>query len=131
LSVPLDCFWVGNGLWKVRRNLPRGWGGGSESLVALTILTIGTSLPELVTSAVAAFRGSTDIAVGNVVGSNIFNLLWVLGITSVIVELPFDHISNTDFVMVIFSSTLVIFALVVGRKGVIDRSNVIYIIRLL
>lgn len=95
--------------------------GFSESLIALTIVALGTSLPELVTSAVAAYRGNPDVAVGNVVGSNIFNLLWVLGVSAVITELPFDHISNTDIVMVVFSSTMLIFSLAVGRKGVIDR----------
>ena len=95
--------------------------GFSESFVALTIVAIGTSLPELLTSAVAAYRRNTDIAVGNVVGSNIFNLLWVLGCSAVIKDLPFDHISNTDIVMVIFSSALLLLALEVGRKSVIDR----------
>jgi len=95
--------------------------GLSESLVALTIVAIGTSLPELLTSAVAAYKKSTDIAIGNVVGSNIFNLLWVLGASAVVTELPFDHISNTDLVMVIFSSALLLLALEIGRKSVIDR----------
>jgi cation:H+ antiporter len=95
--------------------------GLSESLVALTIVAIGTSLPELLTSAVAAYKKNTDIAIGNVVGSNIFNLLWVLGASAVITELPFDHISNTDVVMVIFSSALLLLALEIGRKSVIDR----------
>jgi len=61
-----------------------------DALIGLTIVAIGTSAPELVASAVAAYRGQTDIAVGNVVGSNIFNLLWILGFTASIVELPFE-----------------------------------------
>jgi cation:H+ antiporter len=70
---------------------------------------------------VAAHRGQADLAVGNVVGSNIFNLLWVLGATSAIVELPFEIISNTDLVMVIAASTLVILALVSTKNRTIVR----------
>jgi cation:H+ antiporter len=58
--------------------------GVSELIVGLTIVAAGTSLPEVVTSAIAALRGERDIAVGNVVGSNIFNLMGVLGITSLV-----------------------------------------------
>lgn len=97
--------------------------GVANATVGLTVVAIGTSSPELVASAVAAFRGQTDIAVGNVVGSNIFNLLWILGLTSVAVELPFKAITNTDIVMVIASSMLVILALIVGRAGTITRLN--------
>ena len=97
--------------------------GVDDALVGLTIVAIGTSSPELVASAVAAYRNQTDIAVGNVVGSNIFNLLWVLGITSTFVELPFEVISNTDLVMVIVSSAMIIVALVISRTNTILRSH--------
>lgn len=89
--------------------------GLSETFIGLTVIAIGTSLPELVTSAVAAAKKNTDIAVGNVVGSNIFNLLWILGISSVIKPLPFHLASNTDILVVIFSSTLLIFAVAIGK----------------
>jgi len=59
--------------------------------------------------------------VGNVIGSNIFNLLWVLGVSALIRPLPFDLVSNTDLVMVIASSTLLILAMAVGRPNTIDR----------
>ncbi|MDO5580164.1 MAG: calcium/sodium antiporter [Planctomycetia bacterium] len=59
--------------------------GVSKLVISLTVLAVGTSLPELVVSAVAAFKGNTDIAIGNVVGSNIFNLLGILGLTSLLV----------------------------------------------
>ncbi len=92
-----------------------------DALIGLTIIAFGTSSPELVASGVAAYRGKTDIAVGNVVGSNIFNLLWVLGLTSSIVELPFSVVSNTDLVIVIASSTMVILALVSSRNNTVNR----------
>jgi len=97
--------------------------GLDEATIGLTVVAIGTSAPELTASAVAAYRRQTDIAVGNVVGSNIFNLLWVLGLTSSFVELPFDVVSNTDIVMVIASSALIILALVSGRRNTIMRAH--------
>jgi cation:H+ antiporter len=95
--------------------------GMSESLVGLTIVAIGTSLPELVTSITAALKKNTDIAVGNAIGSNIFNLLWILGLSAVLKPLEFDIINNTDIMMVIVSSTLLIMAVVIGKKPVISR----------
>lgn len=99
------------------------WLGVDDALIGLTVIAIGTSSPELVASAVAAYRNQSDIAVGNVVGSNIFNLLWVLGLTSSVVELPFEVISNTDLVMVIASSAMIIIALAIGRNNTILRSH--------
>lgn len=64
--------------------------GISELLIGLTVVAVGTSLPELATSLVAAFRGEADIAVGNIVGSNIFNILLILGVTPVVRPLPVD-----------------------------------------
>ncbi|WP_114783150.1 calcium/sodium antiporter [Botryobacter ruber] len=95
----------------------------SESFIGLTVVAIGTSLPELVTSAVAAYRRNIDIAVGNVIGSNIFNLLWILGISAIINPIPFNVISNSDIIMMIFASTLLIIVLPIGRRNTIDRWN--------
>lgn len=95
--------------------------GVADALIGLTVVAIGTSMPELVASGVAAFRGQTDIAVGNVVGSNIFNILWVLGFTASFVELPFEAVSNTDLVMVVASSALILVSLVVSRTNSILR----------
>ena len=97
--------------------------GVDDALIGLTIVAIGTSLPELIASAVAAYRNQADMAVGNVVGSNIFNLLWILGLTGCLVELPFKAVSNTDLVMVILSSSMIILALVSSRKNTILRSH--------
>ncbi len=95
--------------------------GLSETFIGLTVIAIGTSLPELVTSAMATFKGNTDMAVGNVVGSNIFNLLWILGISAVIRPLPFDVASNSDIMMIIASSALLLFAVSVGKGAKIVR----------
>ncbi|CAD5375601.1 Putative antiporter CaxA [Pseudomonas sp. OF001] len=68
--------------------------GLSELVIGLTVIAIGTSLPELATSMIAAFKGERDIAVGNVVGSNIFNLLCVLGLASLVAPLPISVSAN-------------------------------------
>ena len=101
-----------------------------DALIGLTIVAIGTSSPEIVASAMAAYRNQTDMAIGNVVGSNIFNLLWVLGLTSSLVELPFEVVNNTDLVMVICSSALILFALVASRNNSILRSHGVVFIAL-
>lgn len=116
LGLYLGGQWVVHGAVRIASGM-----GFSESMIGLTVVAVGTSLPELFASAVAAHRGHTDIAVGNVVGSNIFNMLWVLGLTAVVSDLPFDVVSNTDLAMVIFATTLVIVAVVFGRKRSIER----------
>ncbi len=95
--------------------------GLSESLVGLTIVAVGTSLPELATSAVAAYRKNVEIAVGNVVGSNIFNIFFVLGISSTIRPLPFKTGSNVDIAVVIAASLLLFFSMFTGKKQSLDR----------
>ncbi len=91
--------------------------GMSESLVGLTIVAIGTSLPELVTSVVAAIKKEHDIAVGNVVGSNLFNIFFVLGVSTVINPIETDPVINSDllFLLVI---TVVTYLFCVTRKKI-------------
>jgi cation:H+ antiporter len=95
--------------------------GLSESLIGLTIVAVGTSLPELATSAVAAYKRKADIAVGNVVGSNIFNIFFVLGISATIKPLPFKTKNNVDLGMVILSSLMLFFFMFTGKKRSLDR----------
>ena len=70
--------------------------GVSQRVIGLTIVAFGTSLPELVTSVVAARKGNVDIAIGNIVGSNLFNILLILGITSILIDLPYTE-SGANF----------------------------------
>ncbi len=93
--------------------------GMSKQLVGLTIVAIGTSLPELVTSAVAAYKKNTDIAVGNVVGSNIFNILWILGISSIIKPLPLAD--NVNLFAVGVATLILIATTLIGNKFIINR----------
>ncbi|HYC83147.1 MAG TPA: calcium/sodium antiporter [Candidatus Paceibacterota bacterium] len=95
--------------------------GMSESLIGLTVVAIGTSLPELATSAVAAFKKQSDIAIGNVVGSNIFNTFWILGVSALIRPLPMVPANNFDFLVSIGASLLLFLALFVGRRHLLER----------
>jgi cation:H+ antiporter len=95
--------------------------GVSHSLIGLTVVAIGTSLPELITSAVAAYRGNSDIAIGNVVGSNIFNIFMVLGISSFIRPLPFYPGSTFDILVTCVASIMLFVFVLVGPDQKIDR----------
>ncbi|PIS30767.1 MAG: calcium:proton exchanger [Candidatus Marinimicrobia bacterium CG08_land_8_20_14_0_20_45_22] len=80
----------------------------SEAVIGLTIVSVGTSLPELATSIVAAFRKETDIAVGNIVGSNIFNLLAIVGIASLVHPIDGTGIAMTDMFVMIMTAVLLL-----------------------
>lgn len=103
--------------------------GVSEVLIGLTIVAIGTSLPELATSAVAAYRGNVDIAVGNVVGSNIFNIFWILGVSSIIQPLPFSSVLTFDLIINIIATILLFSVFFVGKKHMLERwQGILFII---
>lgn len=95
--------------------------GLSEFVIGVTIVAIGTSLPELVTSVVAATKKKADIAVGNIVGSNIFNILWILGISSVITEIPFDSQNNVDIGFAFLASLLLLVFVALGKDHKLTR----------
>lgn len=95
--------------------------GISEAVIALTVVAVGTSLPELATSAVAAYKGRADIAVGNIVGSNIFNIFWILGISAIIRPLPFSKILFFDAGVVIFATLLLYLFMFVGKRHILER----------
>jgi cation:H+ antiporter len=80
--------------------------GISEAIIGLTIVSIGTSVPELATSIVAAMKKNSDIAIGNVVGSNIFNIFFILGISATISPLSFNPVMNFDLVVCALTSGL-------------------------
>ncbi len=95
--------------------------GVSEALIGLTVVAIGTSLPELATSAVAAYKKDVDIAVGNIVGSNIFNIFWVLGLSAVISPLPFPALLMRDVIMTIVATLLLFVVMFVGKRHTMER----------
>jgi cation:H+ antiporter len=107
--------------------------GMSETLIGLTIVACGTSLPELVTSAVASKKGENDIAVGNVIGSNIFNILFILGVSATITPISVISGSIVDTIVLFFVSALMF--LFCGTRKEVKRTEgitmvIIYIIYL-
>jgi cation:H+ antiporter len=116
LMLFLGGKWVVDGAIELSRFI-----GMSETFISLTVIAVGTSLPELVTSVLAAKRGSVDMAVGNVVGSNIFNALWILGLSSVIHPIPFNDIANTDLLIVVLASLIVLLLMILSRRMQIRR----------
>ena len=80
----------------------------SDVVIGLTIIAIGTSLPELITSIVASYKNEADIAIGNVVGSNIFNLLCILGITAIILPISTSDISIIDWIVMLFCALILL-----------------------
>lgn len=93
----------------------------SESFISLTIIAIGTSLPEFITSVVAAKKGNADVAIGNVIGSNILNILFILGLSSVILPIPIQNASNQDILVVVLSSVLLLILMAISRKSMLKR----------
>ncbi len=98
-----------------------GLWGMSERLIALTIISAGTSLPELATSIVAALKKNTDIAIGNVVGSNIFNVFFVLGTTAVIHPVTIPAGANMDLMLNVLVSFMLFVFIFTGKGRRIDR----------
>lgn len=129
-SLLKSCLWMAGGLvaltfgsrWVVvgATGIARVL-GASESLIGLTIVAVGTSLPELATSVSAALKKSPEIAVGNVVGSNIFNIFFILGISALIRPLPLQPGNNMDIAALVFSSLLLLFTMFTGKRHRLDR----------
>ncbi len=95
--------------------------GMSEKLIGLTILAAGTSLPELVTSCVAAYRKNTDIAIGNVIGSNIFNIFFILGITGTVSPMRYSPLMNFDLSVLIGGTILLMVFMFTINTRKLDR----------
>lgn len=103
--------------------------GLSERIIGLTIVAVGTSLPELATSVTAALKKKADIAIGNIVGSNIFNIFFILGLTSVIQPLPFNQESNLDILLTILASLLLFLTtLTIGKRRVDRAEGIIFVL---
>ncbi len=95
--------------------------GMSEKLIGLTIVAAGTSLPELATSVVAAFKKNSDIAVGNIIGSNIFNLFFILATSAVIRPIVYDTVFDLDLYILAGGTIFVFIAMFTGKKKKLDR----------
>ena len=95
--------------------------GVSDKFIAITILAGGTSMPELATCVVAAAKKKGQLALGNIIGSNVFNILLILGGSALISPLSFDHITYVDLGVLLVSALALLTAGFIGRKKVIDR----------
>lgn len=95
--------------------------GVSQKIIGLTIIAAGTSLPELMTSIVAAMKKNSDIAIGNVVGSNIFNILLILSISSFVNPVTYNTNFNQDMLILIGGTIFLILAMFTGKRKRLDR----------
>jgi len=124
-AVPLSALMIIGGLvgvilgaeWVVRGGeiLAKTF-GTSEALIGLTVVGVGTSLPELVVSVEAARKGNVGISLGNIVGSNIFDFLGILGVTAIVRNIPFPRELVGDFMVTLGAAVLLLLAMFVGRK---------------
>lgn len=108
--------WTVDGAVHIARGL-----GLSEFIIAATVIAVGTSLPELVTTVIAARKGNVDLAVGNVVGSNIFNILWILGLTAIIRPIAFSAYAIADLALLLGVTFLLFACMFLGRKHTLSR----------
>jgi len=95
--------------------------GVSEKIIGLTIIAAGTSLPELATSVVAAFKKNNDIAVGNIIGSNIFNIFLILSVSSFVKPIAYDIKFNLDIYLLAGGTLFLFVAMFTGQKKKLDR----------
>ena len=95
----------------------------SEAIISLTILAVGTSLPELVTSVAAAFKGNSDIAIGNIIGSNIFNILLIIGVSAVINPITYNLTYNFDLSVLLLSTVILALFPFIPPKNKMSRAN--------
>jgi cation:H+ antiporter len=100
----------------------------SDKLIGLTIVSLGTSLPELATSSVAAYKKRCDLAVGNVVGSNIFNILLIMGVSVLIAPVGYETVFNIDIYVFAGGTLLLFIAMFTGNKRKLDRREALILL---
>ena len=108
----------------------------SDKIISLTIVAIGTSLPELVTSVTAAIKGDSDIAIGNIVGSNIFNMLLIIGLSALITPINYNITYNAQIIILFIGMILMLIFPFIKPKNIMSRTNglicvILYIIYLI
>ena len=113
-------LWGGNMFLDSAKNLAKTW-GMSEAVISITIVAIGTSLPELITAIIAACKKNPQLALGNVIGSNVFNLLMILGVSSTIHPYTLTTINIVDYLMTLFAAICVFITIFTFGKKKFDR----------
>ena len=102
------------------RNLAVAW-GLSDAVIAITIVAVGTSLPELVTAVIAASKKNPQLALGNVIGSNLFNLMFILGVASTVRPLSFQSINVVDYLVMLVAALMLYLVIYTFKKNKFDR----------
>lgn len=122
----IGIVWGGNLVVDSASNiaLTFGW---SQTFIGLTIVALGTSLPELVTSVVAARKGENDLAVGNVIGSNIFNILLILGVSSFITPITLDVTAVYDTIILIIAS-IVVYVSAISKREIQRKEGILFLV---
>ena len=106
--------------------LAAGW-GVSEAVIGLSLIALGTSLPELSTTVIAALHKSSDVAIGNVIGSNMFNILAILGITALLTEIPVDPMFLRFDLWVMFACTVMLWLFVLNKTTIRKPAGVLFL----
>ena len=106
--------------------LAAGW-GVSEAVIGLSLIALGTSLPELSTTVIAALHKSSDVAIGNVIGSNMFNILAILGITALLTEIPVDPMFFRFDLWVMFACTVMLWLFVLTKTTIRKPAGVLFL----
>ena len=106
--------------------LAAGW-GVSEAVIGLSLIALGTSLPELSTTVIAALHKSSDVAIGNVIGSNMFNILAILGITALLTEIPVDPMFLRFDLWVMFACTVMLWLFVLTKTTIRKPAGVLFL----
>jgi len=113
----IGSTWLINGATQIATHF-----GVSERIISLTLIAFGTSVPELATSLIAAVKKETDISVGNIIGSNIFNVFGILGITSIVKEIPVNIASfSTDIYWMLFISVVLFILILSPKRGLLKH----------
>ncbi|MEA2095883.1 MAG: calcium/sodium antiporter [Candidatus Cloacimonadota bacterium] len=102
--------------------------GVSEKFIGLTIVALGTSLPEFVTSIIAITKGRNDLAIGNVIGSNLFNILLVLGVSSLIAPIHYDFALNIDFIFLCVITIMLFITMFIGKKHKLTKIESVFFV---
>lgn len=120
LASLAGLIYGGNLFLDSAKNLARAW-GMSEAVISITIVAVGTSLPELITAITASLKNNPQLALGNVLGSNVFNILMILGATSVIKPIELQSINMVDYLMVLAGALMTFVVVFTFGKRKFDR----------
>lgn len=123
LILSLSVLLLGGNIFLENIVIIAGRMGVSESVISITVIAFGTSLPELITSMIAAFKGNSQLALGNVLGSNIFNILLILGVSSVLSPAVINTISIVDLGVMVASAIMVLLTPFVLNRYQMSRAE--------